>query len=136
NTTADLVADIERLRDQLAVDSWVAYGVSWGTVLGVAYAQRHPDALKAMVLSGVATGRWREIEWLYGREGIAAIMPDDYASFIEGIDGDPVSAYRDLLTDRSTQLEAARRWTTWDRVTASSDGPREPSGRWADPSTQ
>lgn len=136
NTTDDLVADIEGLRVHLGVDRWVIYGVSWGTVLGVAYAQRFPGSVKAMVLSGVATGRPSEIDWLYGPAGIALTMPVEYAEFVHGIDGDPVLAYRDLLADPSTRVAAARRWTTWDWVTASSDGPREPTGRWADPAMQ
>jgi proline iminopeptidase len=36
NTTAHLVADIERLRVHLDIDRWVVLGLSWGSTLGLA----------------------------------------------------------------------------------------------------
>ena len=39
NTTQHLVADIERLREHLAIDRWLVWGGSWGTTLGLAYAR-------------------------------------------------------------------------------------------------
>jgi proline iminopeptidase len=39
NTTAHLVADLERLRAHLDVDRWLVWGGSWGTTLGLAYAE-------------------------------------------------------------------------------------------------
>jgi proline iminopeptidase len=43
NTTRHLVADIERLRERLAIERWLVWGGSWGTTLGLAYAETHPD---------------------------------------------------------------------------------------------
>lgn len=39
NTTERLVADIEKLRQHLSVHKWIVVGVSWGTTLGLAYAE-------------------------------------------------------------------------------------------------
>ena len=33
NTTADLIADIERLREHHGIESWTVLGMSWGTTL-------------------------------------------------------------------------------------------------------
>ena len=52
NTTWDLVADIERLREHLGIRRWVVFGGSWGSTLALAYAQTHPDRCKALVLRG------------------------------------------------------------------------------------
>jgi proline iminopeptidase len=41
NTTAHLIADIEKLRQFHGIDSWTVLGISWGTTLGLAYAQTH-----------------------------------------------------------------------------------------------
>ncbi len=42
NTTAHLIADIEALRRLHGVERWTVVGVSWGTTLGLTYAQTHP----------------------------------------------------------------------------------------------
>jgi proline iminopeptidase len=44
NTTAHLIADIEALRELCRVDRWTILGLSWGTTLGLAYAQTYPIA--------------------------------------------------------------------------------------------
>jgi proline iminopeptidase len=43
NTTEHLLADIELLRRHLAVERWLVFGLSWGSTLGLAYAERHPE---------------------------------------------------------------------------------------------
>ena len=39
NTTWDLVADIERLREHLGIERWQVFGGSWGSTLALAYAE-------------------------------------------------------------------------------------------------
>lgn len=55
NTTWDLVADIERVREWAKVDKWHVFGGSWGSTLSLAYAQTHPDRVKSLVLRGIFT---------------------------------------------------------------------------------
>ena len=43
NTTWHLVADMEALREHLGVERWLVFGGSWGSTLGLAYAQTHPQ---------------------------------------------------------------------------------------------
>src|SRR5262249_34300692 len=43
NTTHHLIADIERLRDHLAVQRWLIVGGSWGSTLALGYAEAYPD---------------------------------------------------------------------------------------------
>ena len=43
NTTSDLVADIETLRERLGISKWYVFGGSWGSSLALAYAEQHPD---------------------------------------------------------------------------------------------
>ena len=43
NTTADLVADTERIRERLGIEKWLVFGGSWGSTLGLAYAEAHPE---------------------------------------------------------------------------------------------
>jgi len=85
NTTPHLIADIERLRQHHGVESWTVLGMSWGTTLGLAYAQALPQRVKALVLALVTTTSRREVRWLthdVGRiflqewERFAAAVPD------------------------------------------------------------
>ncbi len=43
NTTEELIADIEVIREFLDVDKWVLFGGSWGSTLSLLYAQAFPD---------------------------------------------------------------------------------------------
>ena len=53
NTTPHLLADIELLRVHLGVERWLVHGLSWGTTLGLAYAERHPERVSELVLGAV-----------------------------------------------------------------------------------
>ena len=55
NTTWDLVADIERIREALRIERWAVFGGSWGACLALIYAQTHPERVRALVLRGVFT---------------------------------------------------------------------------------
>jgi proline iminopeptidase len=65
NTTWDLVADIERVREHLKIERWQVFGGSWGSTLALAYAQTHPDRATELVLRGIFLLRRSEIEWIY-----------------------------------------------------------------------
>ncbi|MEP4876837.1 MAG: prolyl aminopeptidase [Tateyamaria sp.] len=121
NTTADLIADIEAVRIHYGVKAWVLFGGSWGSTLAMAYAQVHPERVKAMVLAGVATTAARDLRWLYGDVG--AMFPEAYADFcthVPEIDPDPqhtaerVAAYYAALRDPSRAQAAADAWCAWE----------------------
>src|SRR2546428_11063102 len=100
NTTAHLLADMEQLRQYLDIDQWLLFGGSWGSTLGLAYAERHPQRVTAIVLGGVTTTRRAEIDSLY--RGVAPLFPAQWARLRAGFppaerDGDLVAAYHRLL---------------------------------------
>ena len=124
NTTAHLIADMERLREHLRIDRWQVFGGSWGSTLGLAYTQAHPDRVTELVLRGIFLLRRSEIDWYYNG-GAAHIYPDQWESYLAPIpdgdrSGDLVAAYHRLLT--STDADVARRaavaWTTWEQSTS------------------
>jgi len=51
NLTA-YIEDIEALRNHLHTDKFIVVGNSWGMILGLAYAGRHPNAVRAVVTIG------------------------------------------------------------------------------------
>lgn len=122
NTTWDLVADIERLREHLGIDRWVVFGGSWGSTLALAYAETHPDRVRALVLRGIFLCRPKEIRWFY-QQGASAIFPDlfeDYIAVIPAAERDDVVSafYRQLTSDdEQTRLAAARAWSVWEGST-------------------
>ncbi len=123
NTTWDLVADIERLREHLKIDSWTVFGGSWGSTLALAYAQTHPDRCLGLILRGIFTLRRKELLWFY-QEGTSEIFPEAWESYLAPIPveerGDLMAAYHKRLTseDRATRLEAAAAWSQWEGATS------------------
>lgn len=61
NHTEALVADLETLRRELGLERWCVLAGSWGTVLALAYAQRHPQRVQRLVLRGAFALTRREI---------------------------------------------------------------------------
>ena len=124
NTTWDLVADMERLRDHLNVSKWQLLGGSWGSTLSLAYAETHPGRVTELVLRGIFLLRRIELEWFY-QEGASRIFPDAFAPYRDFIPpaerGDMIAAYHRRLTgdDATLRREAARRWSMWEGATLS-----------------
>ncbi|MGI8725845.1 MAG: prolyl aminopeptidase [Methyloceanibacter sp.] len=124
NTTWDLVADIERLREHLGIERWQVFGGSWGSTLGLAYAETHPERVSELILRGIFTLRRSELEWFY-QEGCSWLFPDAFAEYLSVIPrterGDMIAAYHRRLTgsDRVAQLLAARAWSIWEGTTIS-----------------
>ena len=129
NTTDHLVADMERLREELGVEQWLLYGGSWGSTLILAYAERHPHRVSEIVILGVTTSRRSEIDWLY--HGVGQFFPAEWARFRAGVpeterDGDLVAAYARLMEspDPSVRNKAAADWLAWEDAVIS----LEPNG--------
>lgn len=123
NTTWHLVSDIERLRtDIMGVDRWLVFGGSWGSTLGLAYAQTHPAHVSELILRGIFTLRQAEVRWFY-QEGASWLFPDYWEAYLEPIPlaerDDMIGAYHRRLTgnDATEQLRAAKAWSQWEDST-------------------
>ena len=124
NDTWRLVADIERLRAFFGVDRWVLFGMSWGTTLGLCYAETYPDRVAAMAFAGVTMTRAEEIDWLY--RAMAPLFPEEWQEFVAcAPPGTPetalVAAYNDMLfaSDIALRDGAARAFHDWDNASVS-----------------
>lgn len=123
NTTWDLVADIERLREHLNIDTWQVFGGSWGSTLSLAYAQSHPERVTELVLRGIFMLRRRELEWFY-QHGCSELFPDAWEAYLKPIPeverADMLSAYYRRLTsdDADVRLAAAQAWSVWEGSTS------------------
>mgnify|MGYP006274048997 CR=1 FL=1 len=124
NTTWHLVADIERIREALGIDSWVVFGGSWGATLALIYAQAHPERARHLVLRGVFLMTKAELDWFYGG-GAGLFWPETWARFVEPIPEDErddlIGAYHRRLFSGDLRIETryARAWTAWENALAS-----------------
>ena len=123
NTTWDLVADIEKIREHLGIDRWMVFGGSWGSTLALAYSETHPDRVTDLILRGIFLLRKQEIDWFYQR-GASIIYPDAWEPFLAHIPeaerGDLLAAYYRRLTDAdpAVRLAAAIIWSGWEGATS------------------
>lgn len=99
NTTWDLVADIERLRESLSIDKWVVFGGSWGSTLALAYAQTHPAQVKGLILRGIFTLRRSELEFFY-QNGTSHLFPEAWDEYIAPI---PEDERNDMMAGASAR---------------------------------
>jgi proline iminopeptidase len=120
NTTAHLIADIEKIRHKLNIDSWVVYGGSWGSTLALLYAQAHSSCVKFLILRGIFLARPNDVAWLFGEQGAAKIFPEHYAEFVADIPAKTVPQimqyYLSKFTGANELLRAkfAKKWSTWE----------------------
>ncbi len=124
NTTWHLVADIERIREDLGITSWIVFGGSWGATLALIYAQTHPVRVAQLVLRGVFLMTQRELDWFYGG-GAGAFWPETWSRFAslipEAEQDDMITAYHRRLFsgDLGTETQFARAWSAWENALAS-----------------
>jgi len=107
NTTADLVADMERIRLQLGIDRWLLVGGSWGATLALATALAHPESVTGLVLRASFLAR-----------------PQDIDGFFSGAPGVLLDGWRQLPElDQDAALEVVRSWFAWEQSKSGDTGP-------------
>ncbi|HCG02847.1 MAG TPA: prolyl aminopeptidase [Chloroflexi bacterium] len=137
NTTAHLIADIEKLREYHGIDSWTLLGMSWGSALGLAYAQSQPQRIRALVLAAVTTTSRREVEWI--TRDVGRIFPQEWDRFAAAVPDTLqhlplVDAYATLLSDPhpTVHQRAAREWCAWEDAHVSLTPGHRPDPRYDD----
>jgi proline iminopeptidase len=122
NTTWHLVDDIEALRQLHKIEKWVVFGGSWGSTLALAYAEKYPQHVKALIVRGIFTLRKLELDWYY-QFGASLFHPEKWEIFLSQVEAskreDLMTAYHQLLTssDEQVRLAAARVWSVWEGET-------------------
>lgn len=119
NTTWDLVADIETLRQHFGIERWQVVGGSWGSTLALAYAITHRLRVTELIVRGIFAVRTAEVRWFY-QSGASFLYPDAFDRYLAPIPeterDDLLAAYYQRLTngDAANQLEAAKAWSAWE----------------------
>ncbi|MGW5052292.1 prolyl aminopeptidase [Actinokineospora sp. NPDC004072] len=122
NTTQNLIADIEKLREHLGIERWLVSGASWGSTLALAYAQAHPDRVTEMVIIDVTVTRRSDTDWLY--RGVRRFFPEEWQRFHSLVSHVPadapieeiLGAYNALVRDPDPEVRerAAAEWLRWE----------------------
>lgn len=138
NTLDHLLDDVEALRVHLGIERWLVLGGSWGTTLGLAYAERHPDRVTEAVLFLIALTQRHEVTWI--TRDMGRVFPEEWERFRDGVsptdrDGDLADAYRRRLADPDPAVRdrAARAWCAWEDTHVSLATGFRPSARYEDP---
>ncbi len=123
NTTQDLVADMEALRQFFDIDRWVLFGGSWGSTLSLVYAETYPERVLGLIVRGIFLMRPQEVRWFY-QEGANYVYPDYWQDFVTPIPenerDDLVHAHYRHLTgdDEIARMASAKAWSVWEGRTA------------------
>ena len=118
NTTQKLVADIEALRIELGIESWLLFGGSWGSSLALFYAQSYPQRCRGVISRGIFLCRRDEIDWFL--TGMKRIFPEAWRQFSQFLPaderGDLLTHYYRRLTDPDpdVHLPAGLAWSRYE----------------------
>lgn len=119
NTTHHLIRDMELIREHIGIEKWAVYGLSWGTTLGLAYAEAHPGRVIGVMLGLVGLTTKREVKWI--TEGVSRIFAPQWERFSSFVPAELahlplVDAYARLLFDPDLDkcAAAADEWCIWE----------------------
>ena len=141
NSTQDLIADMEQIRESLNIDRWVVSGGSWGSTLSLAYAQAHPERVMGLIVRGIFLGTPNEVNWFYEEGGASQFFPDYWEDYIAPIPeaerGDMLEAYHERLmgSNEIARMGAAKAWSTWEGRTLSLNPSPTMINHFSDPRT-
>ena len=119
NTTWDLVADIEIIRQRFNLKKILLFGGSWGSTLALAYAELHPDSVLGLVLRSICLAAETDYKWLY-EFGANQLFPLAWENFIypktkELCGNDLIHYYyQELISHQKEKVAAAAlAWNNW-----------------------
>jgi len=117
NTTADLLNDLQFVRRQLGIETWLVSGGSWGATLALAYAAFEPQAVSALLLRASFLARREDIEGFFG-PAAAAQRPRAWQRLSRAYEAPLLPALARALHHgaRAEQESAAAAWWAWEQA--------------------
>lgn len=154
NTTQDLIADINKLRDALEITGPMhVFGGSWGSTLALAYGIAHPEHCASLILRGIFLGAPEDLHYMYQgnaatyaeapyaltEPGAYVTYPEAWADFLAILTPeecrDVMGSYKAIFdgkVGRDRQLDAALAWSVWEGVISNMIPEPAESGKFAD----
>jgi proline iminopeptidase len=127
NSTPNLIEDIEKLRIHLNLDKIILFGGSWGSTLGLVYAEKYPNNISGMVLRGVFTATEKEMDHIYNE--IPKYFPiefDNYVSALPELNKVPTPDhlfYCINKSDENTAKQIVKAWLNYESKTNMLEAP-------------
>ena len=127
NSTQDLIKDIEKLRVHLNLDKIILFGGSWGSTLGLVYAEKYPNNISGMVLRGVFTATEKEMDHIYNE--IPKFFPIEYDNYISALPEPNKVPTPDYLfnylnkSDENTTKQIVQAWLKYESKTNMLEAP-------------
>ncbi|MEE4246512.1 MAG: prolyl aminopeptidase [Kangiellaceae bacterium] len=118
NTTADLLDDMEAIRQLLNIENWSIFGGGWGATLALLYAQAFPEKTLGLVLHSIFLGRQQDIDWVF-KTGVPRLVPDYWDEFVKTLHADDINNLLTIFSDRLegdddfARMYAAKSWSVW-----------------------
>jgi pimeloyl-ACP methyl ester carboxylesterase len=69
---AQMSADFEKVREHLQISQWLIFGGSWGSTLGLDYAQRYASVCLGLIIRGIYLNSKPEFDAIYSRSPFLA----------------------------------------------------------------
>ncbi|STX29603.1 proline iminopeptidase [Legionella beliardensis] len=119
NNTELLVEDIETIRHFLKLQHIILFGIGWGALLALLYAQKYPHNVNSFLFQRVFLGRQQDIDWFY-KKGANIIYPDYWKEFIELASVEERKQIIDYYTNclqgdnELARMAAAKNWALWE----------------------
>jgi pimeloyl-ACP methyl ester carboxylesterase len=78
-------SDFERVRETLNIERWLVFGGSWGSTLGLDYAERFPERCLGLIVRGIYLNTLDEFDAIYARKSFAdsARRMSEFDTFFE-----------------------------------------------------
>lgn len=118
NTTAELLDDIETIREFLGLSRVILFGGGWGALLALLYAQLYPQSVANLILYRIFLGRTADLNWLY-QQGANCIYPDYWEEFIAAIPPEQQNNIPEFYfnclqgSNDLARMSAAKNWALW-----------------------
>lgn len=122
NTTQHIISDIEAVRVERNIDSWMLFGGSWGSLLALAYGIGHPTRCTGFIVRGVFLGAAEELRWFM--DDMERFFPDAGRAFRNTLPpeerNDPLTNYHRRLMDPDPGIHriAAQAWCNYESACA------------------
>jgi proline iminopeptidase len=65
---SQMSADFELIREKLCIDRWLVFGGSWGSTLGLHYAQTYPSRCLGLIIRGIFMNTKEEFDAVYAEK--------------------------------------------------------------------
>ena len=106
NTTAELISDMEAIREYLKINHWIIFGGSWGSALALAYATEYAHAVKALILRGIFLSRKTELDWFLNE--VKSFFPEAHRTLLDFLEeskrNDLIKSYTELVFSNDLKI--------------------------------